>query len=193
MSEPFNYCLACGRLANAHRGVCRDCKVPYQRAWCAGERVESLHVLIEQYKFYRAKSAYEPLAELLDATLPELPTNTVIIPIPTLRSHARQRGYDHMALIARELSVRRNLQTRPLLQRVTTTKQLGAGRALRIKQASIAFRCDTPLDASRPYLIIDDVVTTGATLKYAAKALKSAGAQTILVASVSRQSLTTNS
>ncbi len=98
-----------------------------------------------------------------------------------------------MALIARELSKRRNLQTRPLLQRVTSTKQLGAGRALRIKQASLAFRCDTPLESSRPYLIIDDVVTTGATLKYAAKVLESAGAQTILAASVSRQSLATNS
>ncbi len=186
-SEPFELCIACGSLANRQTGVCRSCRVPYQKAWCVGERSDSLQRLIGDFKFQNARSAHIQLTDLLDDTLPQLPADTIIIPIPTVRSHIRERGYDHMLLIARRLAKRRGLSVQTSLQRATSTKQRGIGRRERIAQAKIAFRHDGPLNPNQTYLIIDDVVTTGATLKYAAITLQSAGAKNIWVASVSRQ------
>ena len=108
-SEPFSACVACGTgIANTH-GVCSNCEVPYQRAWCVADRRDQLQRLIGNYKFTNARSAYYPLADLFDASLPQLPANVVIVPVPTVNSHIRQRGYDHMLLIARRFGRLRTL------------------------------------------------------------------------------------
>lgn len=135
------------------------------------------------------RSAYRPLGALLDAHLPILPERVIITPIPTVSSHIRQRGYDHMQLIAHYLAKTRNLRVDPILQRATSTKQRDAGRRQRIKQAKEAFVCVKPPNDQAIYLLLDDVVTTGATMKYAAQTLRDAGAQTVWVASISRQGL----
>lgn len=160
--------------------------MPYQKAWCVGERAETLQLLVDDFKFNNAKAAYKPLAGLLDATLPVLPETTKIIPIPTVPAHIRQRGYDHAWLIADHLAKLRGLKaTVSILHRAANTTQRGNTRQDRQRQAADAFTCRTSLDASIPYLIIDDVTTTGATLRYAARALRSAGAASVWVAVVS--------
>ena len=186
-SEPFSACAACGKgLAGTH-GICSRCTVPYQRAWCVADRREALERLIDKYKFYNTRAAHVPLSDLLHAHLPELPENTVIVPIPTVSSHVRQRGYDHMLLVARRLARLRKLPISTTLARATSTKQFGSGRAQRIAQAKLAFRCDRPLDPTRVYLLLDDVITTGSTMRYAARTLQGAGAQSVWIASISRQ------
>ncbi|MNH40046.1 DNA utilization protein GntX [compost metagenome] len=66
------------------------------------------------------------------------------------------------------------------------TKQRDANRAVRAAQAKRAFKARSSTD-SHCYLLIDDVVTTGATIKYAAKALRDAGAKDVWVAAIARQ------
>jgi ComF family protein len=153
------------------------------------DRRDHLQRLIGNYKFTNARAAHRPLAELLDTNLPELPENTVIVPVPTVSSHIRERGYDHMLLIARRLSRLRRLPISTRLQRATSTKQRAAGRRQRTEQAKVAFICRDQLDPDLTYLLIDDVITTGATVKYAAQALLNAGAVNVWVASISRQPL----
>lgn len=121
--------------------------------------------------------------------LPELPAETVVVPIPTVRAHIRQRGYDHALLLARYIAQERNLACAQPLERRTATTQRGVDRKARRIQAEAAFRVSTGLQPDVPYLLIDDVVTTGATLRYGAKALKSAGATTVWAAAVARQPL----
>lgn len=188
-SDSFNICISCGYLASPATGLCGRCKVAYERAWCVGERADELQQLIKSFKFQRAKAAYRPLADLLSETLPELPKNTVIVPIPTLSSHIRQRGYDHTLLVARRLASSMNLHVEPVLRRQTATKQVGADRALRLEQARAAFSCNQTLKSDVPYLLVDDVITTGATLEYAARSLKKTGATVVWVAAVARQPL----
>lgn len=189
MDETFLLCVACGVGLPGTNGICQKCDVPYDRAWCVADRRDHLRRLIGNFKFTNAKSAYKPLADLLDSHLPELPGNTIIVPIPTVSSHIRQRGYDHMLLVARQFGKLRKTPLDTGLYRTNTTQQRSASREQRINQAKTAFACKRSLDPAKIYLLVDDVVTTGATIKYAAQTLKDNGATSVWVASISRQPL----
>jgi ComF family protein len=169
--------------------LCNACIVPYERVWVVDERDGVLQRLIGLYKFERAKSAYKHLADLLLAVLPELPANTVIVPIPTTFSRIRERGYDHMLLVAKYVARVRGLKCQPLIHRKTNTKQRQATAKQRVTQAKQAFEVRGKIDGSIPYLLIDDVVTTGATIRYASQALRDAGAEHVWVGVIARQTL----
>lgn len=181
-------CILCGNKSN-NNGVCEPCQHIVRRGWCVGERSGVLRKLIDDYKFENAKAAHQSLAMLLDDRIDELPASTVVVPVPTISSHIRQRGYDHAALMARAFARRRSIVYRPLLRRMATSVQRTASREKRLTQAKEAFAVNTPLSPNCPYLIVDDIVTTGATLTYAAQALRVAGATEIWVAAVARQPL----
>ncbi len=187
VSESFIGCFVCGGPAPLNESTCGDCNVPYDRAWCVGERSDTLKLLIDTFKFARTRSAYKQLADLLDETVPSLPADTIIVPIPTIPSHIRQRGYDHMLLIARALASKRNLRYEPYLQRASITSQRGAGRSQRASQAASAFTAAPLRNVHVPYLILDDVITTGATFEHAARTLRDAGAENIWAAAIARQ------
>lgn len=142
--------------------------------------------LLHDYKFSRVYAAHDTFARLLDETLPIVPPDTVVVPIPTIARHIRLRGYDHATLIARCFAHRRGLVYSPVLKRKTNTVQVGAGKALRRRQACDAFMCPKKISTDVPYLIIDDIITTGATLTSAAKCLQQAGAKQIMVAAIAR-------
>jgi ComF family protein len=161
--------------------------MPYSRAWCVGERRDALESLLKLYKFERAKQAYAAAAELLDKTIPILPEDTVVVSVPTIHTHIRRRGYDHAALLAKELAKRRGLVYKSLLERSSGTVQLGASKKVRQQQASVAYR-GVANDESH-IMLIDDVFTTGSTVYFAAKALRDAGAEDVFVAILARQPL----
>lgn len=185
--EHFDSCLLCGR--SSLLPSCPYCRSDIAKTWCGGERSGGLEVLIDRYKFDRAEAAYVPLGDILLATLPQLPAETVIVPVPTVRSHVRQRGYDHAFLLARYIACERELALERPLKRRTATMQRGADKKTRIAQAKEAFEVTGQIKSDIPYLLIDDVVTTGSTLRYAAEALKGAGVTTIWAAAVARQPL----
>jgi ComF family protein len=141
------------------------CQLPYSRAWCVGERSGTLQRLIGNFKFQNAKSGYKALSELLLDRIPQLPPETVIVPIPTVSSHIRQRGYDHTLLIAKHFARRRKHSVSSVIQRATSTKQRQASKAQRIAQAKAAFKIAGSVNPDVPYLLIDDVMTTGATIR----------------------------
>jgi ComF family protein len=186
-NQDFMSCIGCGRPTSLT--ICSACDVPYEKAWCVGERSGSLEALINNYKFENARAAYLALSDLLYITVPFLPTGTIIVPVPTVSSHVRQRGYDHTRFVANHFAKRRGHTVRLLVERQTTTKQRGTNRRQRMKQAKEAFVVRRSIDPTTPYLLIDDVVTTGATLHYAAQALRDAGATIVWVAVVARQPL----
>ncbi|MDB5168023.1 MAG: putative Phosphoribosyltransferase [Candidatus Saccharibacteria bacterium] len=187
-SEASLLCIACG-INLCDVGVCKDCDVAYSRAWCIGERSGALQRLIGNFKFQNMHAAHQPLASLLIDSIDQLPKDTIVVPIPTVASHIRERGYDHTLLLSRQVANHHGVQLRQVLSRATTTQQRGASRAGRITQAKEAFVVRTHVDSSAPHLLIDDVVTTGATIKYAAESLRQAGVTQIWVAVIARQPL----
>ncbi len=187
IDERFSGCILCGH-ASLVPG-CSRCRSGVERTWCGGERVGGLEILIDRFKFAYAEAAHVPLGDILLAALPDLPPETIVVPIPTIRAHVRQRGYDHTALLARYVADKRGLRYAQPLRRSTASVQRGASRAVRMAQAKEAFTVRQTLSAGVPYLLIDDVVTTGATLRYGAKAMKKAGATIVWAAAAARQSL----
>ena len=181
-------CVACNKPTLNH-WLCDTCNMPYERVWAVGERYGILQRLVGLYKFERAISAHTELGDLLLSVLPELPPETIIVPVPTTPARIRERGYDHMLLIARYVAKARGLKCEQLVRRKTNTKQRQASAEKRELQARQAFEVHGKLDASVPYLIIDDVITTGATIKYASQSLRDAGAEHVWVAVIARQVL----
>lgn len=188
VSDPFAHCIVCLGIAPASGNLCKSCAAPYSRAWCVGNRSDALECLINAYKFDRVGAAGEVFAQLLDATLPQLPAGTVVTYVPTIPSHIRQRGYDHAAHIAKKFAKTRGLRYSSALARAEFTHQRGSGRAERIANAKRAF-LGHDVDPDATYLLIDDIYTTGATLHYASKTLLDAGASEVFIAVVARQPL----
>ena len=188
ISEPFEQCVNCLALRTGNNGICANCQTPYSRSWAVGERQDTLERLLNGYKFSFEKESSKVLASLLDQALPVLPDQTVITYIPTVSSHIRQRGYDHARLIAKEFAKIRHLSCRAVLDRATNSKQVGASRSARMQQAKHAF-ASRSVDTSKTYLVIDDIFTTGSTMKYASKVLLDAGAQDVCIAVIARQTL----
>jgi ComF family protein len=186
--EISSSCIICG-VVSGRNGICSTCTVPYSKAWHVGERADELKRLIDGFKFENKKESFRALGDLLDACVDELPREAVIVAIPTTSSHIRIRGYDHARLIAKYFATKRGLTYQTLLQRRTNTMQRNASRKERVSQARKAFQVTTDLDGDVPYLLIDDITTTGATLYFATKALQNAGATTVWVATIARQPL----
>lgn len=187
IKQPFSNCLLCAQPAQ--NGVCLQHETTYQQAWLVGERRAVLQRVIGNLKFQNMRSAAGTLAELFHARIPHLSRKTVIVPIPTASTHIRERGYDHALLLARQLGRLRGWRVENILERQHNKTQHHANRRQRFEQAATAFRVLGRLNADVTYLILDDIVTTGASLEHAARALKDAGAQRIVVAALARQPL----
>jgi ComF family protein len=186
-NESLNECVECSKAVIDN--TCGQCDLPYERSWCVGERDGILREIIDRYKFENTKAGCETLADLLDETISHLPLQTIVVPIPTITAHIRQRGYDHALLLANKFAKKRSLSVQKVLSRTANTTQRGASRKQRRLQAEQAFTVRKTLYADTPYLIVDDITTTGATLRYAAEALRDAGAKIIWVAVVAKQPL----
>jgi ComF family protein len=154
-----------------------------------GERSGTLKDIIDSFKFYNNYAAYRDLSTLLSERIGILPRNCIIVPVPTVSSHIRQRGYDHTYLVAKRLA---KIQKRPVKQAlygVTSSRQRGENRESRRFQASQAFAVRGTVDPGAVYVLVDDIITTGATLHYAGKALLDAGAHEVWAGVIARQPL----
>lgn len=120
------------------------------------------------------------MARYMDALLPYYAEPPVLVFVPTVPSHIRERGFDHAALLTKELARLRGWHYVPLLARQSNGQQHGATKVARQVQVKGAFRVrsDEPIKGKH-VLLVDDVTTTGATLTECAKVLKAAGANRV--------------
>ena len=173
-------CYRC-RKATAGFRVCESCRsssfirrmqVVCELSGCARQLVFSL-------KFGRARRVGKEISEHITGSFPR-PEGYIIVPVPTATSRSRQRGYDQSVLIAKELSRIWGLPLVQVLSRTTQSRQVGTKRETRIAQLKEAYRIrnDRSLRGAK-VLLVDDVVTTGATLESAAMILRRAGAKSI--------------
>lgn len=189
--DPPSLCYLCDKETNEHR-VCYACsqRTHIGHVWYNGPYHGELGKLVKRFKFSYTQAAARPLAQLLAQQLPILSSETVLVPIPTASVRVRQRGYDHALLLARELGRELHLPVRQLLSRRTAVRQVGANRQQRFRQAEeLLYAPQSSVCRGLQILLIDDVVTTGATITAAASVLKKSGAHEVDAAVVAKQQL----
>ncbi len=185
------WCARCGRPLAAP-GLCRRCRQnvgalaairsvsPYQ--WPLREAIHAL-----KYEGLRALAS--PLGAMLAACwqAANLPGD-LIVPVPLHPVRLRQRGYNQSTLLARECAQHSQVPWADgILRRVRDTpSQVGLSRSARRRNVQGAFQCGAERPAGREIILVDDVLTTGATLEACASALLAAGAHSVRALTLAR-------
>ena len=136
--------------------------------------------VVHALKFARARAAADCIAQVMHdrVALPAGPW--IVTHIPTANSRVRLRGYDQAHLIARRFAAHKHVLHTSLLARASNVRQVGADRAVRLQQADGLFRVkSSPLIQNARVILVDDVITTGATMQAATKLLRQAGARAV--------------
>jgi ComF family protein len=180
-------CYVCARATKNH-APCALHTLRYSpiSIYIAGEYAGVIKELIKAYKFDYKRAAAKDASFYLYNTLPYIGNDVVVSYVPATGAHIRQRGFHHTRRIAKEVSRLLSLDCIDTLFRETTVTQKGADRNTRKQQLSGAFRALPATANGKNILLIDDVITTGATIEACAKVLYRAGANEVRVAVVAR-------
>ncbi|MEX2448077.1 MAG: hypothetical protein WD404_04960 [Solirubrobacterales bacterium] len=180
-------CAACGRHCRPEATLCSRCSrrlaaadpLPghgapgLDRAWSSAPHEGTARDLVAALKFRRLLPVAGLIAERIHWLAPADLLSGAIVPVPTAPLRAALRGFDPAAEIASALADLTGLPLQPCLSRRGGGRQVGKRRADRIGHPPI-IRARGPVP--RSCLLIDDVLTTGATLSACSQALRSAGA-----------------
>lgn len=184
-------CYKCNKITSQNR-VCTSCSSSsrIRRVWWLSPYSGVTKDLIRQTKFSRKRIYARKLGEILDDSLPFLPEETIIAAVPTASARVRRRGFDHAKLLAQTFAEHRNLAFKNILSRTSQVDQIGKRRIERIKQMQGSIQVKNNIDIKgKTILLVDDVITTGATIETAATVLRSQGASHVDVAVISRHLL----
>lgn len=143
----------------------------------------AVRAVIHEAKFQGNEKAWRLLGEILSNYLKHFPEETIIIPIPLSSARLRQRGYNQVTEVARRSGVMTSsktpssslprLRTDLLYRKRDTIPQTSLTRQERLKNVTDAFGVRNQPDISGAHIIVlDDVATTGATMKAAEATLR---------------------
>ncbi|MBS1828924.1 MAG: ComF family protein [Acidobacteria bacterium] len=166
--------------------LCRRGLTGFDGASSYGFYEGTLRKLIHLYKYHGVDTLAGPLANFLVAALPRHQQVDWIVPVPMHWFRRWRRGYNQSELLARELSRRTGIPMLAALRRQRRTPpQAGLSDKERRQNLRGAFAViESP--RNRHVLLIDDVLTTGATASACGAALKLAGASAVQVLTVAR-------
>ncbi len=191
VAVPAPRCGWCGGHVVA-AGRCPDCRgepPPFERATAAGAYVRPLRDAVHALKYRHVHPVAPVLGRLVAAARlaagPVPPA--VVVPIPSHPRRTTERAVDHTRLLAEATAAGLGLPVRTdVVARVRATRpQVGLTPPERRANIAGAFAVAGPVDR-RPVILVDDVMTTGATARACAAALRAAGIDRIEVCTVAR-------
>lgn len=189
-------CLGCGEAARPALDLCPQCHagLPWSRP-AAITAVAPLRAVvaafvyappvdhwIQRLKFHRDLAAGRLLSQLMLEACADAGRPAALVPVPLHRARLRQRGYDQALELARPLA--RHLRVPlcgDLLQRARNTAPQSRQQHASERHANLRGAFAAPRRAAMPehVALVDDVMTTGATLRAAAQALHDAGVRRV--------------
>ena len=184
------HCWNCGALSDGGKTCerCRRASTPLH-VWLTTTYENAAQKLLKEYKFGNLRAAADVLAGLMAETFYDFhppniykarPCKYLVVAVPTATSRVRQRSFDHTQLLARSVARKLKFEYSPALARLGQSRQVGASRQDRLAQKEQQYYVRFPHTVvGRHILLIDDVVTTGGTLRAATAALRAAGATRI--------------
>jgi predicted amidophosphoribosyltransferase len=191
-------CIACGRLCGAEEAICRRCArrlatsqpvfgagpPGLDRAWSSAPYESVARDLVVALKFRRLLPAAELMADRIHWLAPATLLGGVIVPVPAAPLRRLRRGFDPAAELAESLADRLDASLRPCLARRGGGRQVGKRRSARLGAPP---RIQARREAPSSVLLVDDVLTTGATLSACARALRGAGAVRVVAVTFARR------
>lgn len=196
-------CPRCGKpyssqvvLHHSPEFLCGECRISppfFDQALAATYYEGVMKEAILQFKFHYKTKLGKPLAQWLISRIPgniDIQKYQVILPVPLHKTRQKQRGYNQSAILAKHLAqyYHLTLSLRNLIRiRPTDAQSQIKDRKERQENVRNAFRLRFPgAIRDQNLILVDDVLTTGATVNECAKTLKQAGAASILVLTLSR-------
>lgn len=191
-------CAACGRTCRPEATLCTRCSrrlaeadplegggAPgLDRAWSSAPHEGVARDLVTALKFRRLLPVADLIADRIQWLAPSTILSGTIVSVPTAPLRSALRGFDPAAEIATALARRTELPVQACLARKGGGRQVGKRRSERIGHPPlIQARGQVP----RSVLLIDDVLTTGATLSSCARALRSSGAVRVTAITFTRR------
>ncbi|HEY7363884.1 MAG TPA: ComF family protein [Methylomirabilota bacterium] len=189
------YCVVCGVPAAGDASpvapclACRTEPPPFDYARAAAPYLDPLRSAVHAFKFHGKRALARPLADLVvEQCAPGLPAPAdALVPVPLAPARERERGFNQAALLAERVgrALARPVRARWLGRARPTRPQSELAADERRRNVRGAFRAAPAVDG-RHVLVIDDVLTTGATAAECARALRAAGARIVGVLTVAR-------
>jgi ComF family protein len=185
-------CPKCGRPCASSARSCGQCDIRFSlsRVRALGLYVPPFDKLVQAFKYSGKTRVGELLGQSLAALVQQdevLSAADAVCPVPLHPARLRERGFNQSLLLAAAISMSTRIPFRECLTRTknTPTQTLKTNPEDRLKNLVGAFRLkvDASVDGKR-ILLVDDVMTTGATLDQAAQALLKGGAASVLGAVV---------
>ena len=194
MAAESPICMRCGLIFKSRQGedhLCGEClqsEKPYGKARAAGVHDQALMSIMHAYKYGGKVQLAGPLSKLLTAVFErhwQPDAIDLVLPIPLHPTRLRERGFNQAYLLVRSWG---DIVARDILQRKRpTSPQTGLGRKERLRNVRGAFAVKDPLAVkNRRILLVDDVYTTGATVKECARILKKCNAVQVDILTVGR-------
>ena len=193
-AQPLPRCQRCALAVPAgvvQCGACIKAPPPLDACLAAVSYAYPWSGLISSYKFHSATGWAQTLATLLRSTPwvePALEQARWVLPLPLSSTRLRQRGFNQALLLARELAPEKT-RVDLLLRIRDTAAQSELSRAERLRNVQGAFAIEPSLAQAlrgQRVVLVDDVMTSGASLYAAALALRQAGAAHITALVVAR-------
>jgi ComF family protein len=204
-------CSGCGTYGQALctrcRGAFRPASTPRDRfvapdpAVVVGDELEValaafayegvLRRTLSRLKYGSAARLARPLAEAAAPLLAPLVlqhAGATLVPVPVHRDRLRQRGYNQAALLARQLARELGLPTADVLARARPTgQQHRLNRAERLRNLHGAFAVRADARAPPRAILVDDILTTSATLEACAATLRESGCERVVGVAIARE------
>ena len=175
-------CVYCGRsdsecTCHQHRMHFERCVTPFTYSGVAKKGILRLK---EQGKDYVADTFADEMVKIIRREYGELSFD-YCIPVPVSKNTLKQRGYNQSLLLAKEIAARLSIPLRETLIKIyETTPQKELSALARSGNVLGVFDVDGKTDLTdTAVLLVDDILTTGATLDECAKTLKIYGAKTV--------------
>lgn len=186
-------CVRCGRPLEDDDHKCTYCgstRFSFDDCCALGLYRGEIRRAVHLLKYHGKRSLAVPLGKLVSLKLTSMPwisSVECLVPVPLFRERLRWRGYNQASLLAGVIGKELQLPVLEVLVRVRDTgSQTGFNRVKRRKNLRGAFDYSGALERGSHVLLIDDVLTSGATAHEASCSLKSGGAGRVSVAVLAR-------
>lgn len=188
-------CIKCGEPIN-HEGLCRRCinsRPTYNKLRSYALFLEPLRNAIHRLKYKRDLGLGDIFSNYLYNLFQEFNWQIdIIIPVPLSKQRFAERGYNQSALLARPLAWGLNIRydSKAISRNRDTLSQVGLNIIQRRENVKGAFTAIKHRVIDKNILLIDDVITSGATIEACSQALIEVGAKSVYGLTLARAVLT---